>query len=211
MESDRQIAELERYVAAAGRSCYGEQWGTPEGDLLLREVRDGWLSPMLAPDRTILEIGSGGGRWSQYFRGRVKRAILVDGTPASEQAVSRFCPWSGFRFVVSTDGRIPDVPARSVDYVWSYDTFVHFHPALFDFYVAEVGRVLAKTGVCHLHYATLWPDWHNVNGRCFKYRDPEDVEPILQAAGLCVTGRRLEIRAGYGSILVELSKEGRLK
>jgi 16S rRNA A1518/A1519 N6-dimethyltransferase RsmA/KsgA/DIM1 with predicted DNA glycosylase/AP lyase activity len=49
----------------------------PETVPPLGYVRDHFLRPYLYPDATVLEIGPGGGRWTQYMLG-VKKNYAVD-------------------------------------------------------------------------------------------------------------------------------------
>lgn len=209
-ESDRQAAALERYVLEGyhGRRMYGTQYGMPEDDAFLRSIRDTWLLPSLLPGDRVLEIGAGGGRWSRHFVGKVKSAVLVDGTEASELAVKAWYDWRAFRFIVSKDGVLATVANASIDYCWTFDTFVHFDVPLFDRYLSEIGRALVPGGKLHLHYARLWPGHEQVNRTCFRYRDEEEVAAVLKKAGLELTGRRVEIHTGFGSVLVEARRQG---
>jgi SAM-dependent methyltransferase len=112
---------------------------------------------------------------------------------------------------VSQDGNLPEIPDSSVDWVWSFDTFVHFHPELFDRYLREIARVLrpggpgCKGGLLHLHYAVAWPGLEH-NADCFQYRQPEQVADLAYTLGLHRTGRRVEYRSGFGSLLEEFRR-----
>lgn len=154
---------------------------------------------------TALEIGSGGGRWSRYFAGRVTRACLVDATVASEIAIRSHCDWPGFGFIVSPDGALPALQSESIDFAFSFDTFVHFDPALFDRYIVELGRVLKPSAKFILHYARRWPECEQ-DDTIFFYREKEDVKRLLAEFGFGLTGRELELRGGFGSIVVEAVK-----
>lgn len=203
-ESERQAWGLEMFADGRIRKSpiYGCHWGDPDAGGLLRRVRDEFLLANLQSGMTALEIGSGGGRWSRYFVGRVARAILVDGTQASEAAIREHCDWPWFEFLVSPDGSLPSVPDDSIGFAFSFDTFVHFEPPLFDRYVSEIGRVLKPGGRLVLHYARRWPECVQKD-ECFKYREPEEVAAILESAGMSPAGREIEFRGGLGSMLVE--------
>lgn len=67
---------------------------------------------------------------------------------------------------MSPDGKLPQISGNSVDYVWSYDTFVHFPRELFDTYV-KTGRGFAFA-LCN----RLSLNW---NDECFQYRDFDEV------------------------------------
>ena len=44
---------------------YGDDWGDPESEL--RSVLEDHLKPYVGSRKNILEIGPGGGRWTQYM------------------------------------------------------------------------------------------------------------------------------------------------
>jgi SAM-dependent methyltransferase len=204
VEAAQQAESLERFVAAGHHreAIYGLQWGDPRISPPLARVKDEFLLPALGPAITVLEIGCGGGRWSRYFHGRVKKAFLADATPAAEIAVRAHTDWDGFEFLMSVGGRLTGLADASIDYVFSFDTFVHFHRELFDGYVREIGRVLKPGGLLHLHHAARWPE-AEINERSFQYRDARDIEALCSSAALRLTNRLIEFRGGYGSVLRE--------
>src|SRR5262245_28544152 len=135
-EAQRQQSALRAFVAS-GRyrdALFGLEWGDPRQAPHLAEVLNRFLKPFATADAVVVEIGAGGGRWSRELIGRAGRVILVDGVPEFETAVRQSCACSGVEFLVSADGRLPSLSDRSVDFVFSFDTFVHFAPPLFDAY-----------------------------------------------------------------------------
>ena len=206
-EARHQAIALEAFVAAGRHRSeeYGAWWGDPNGSPVLEPILREWLWPALTPSKTVLEIGAGGGRWSQYLIGHCRRAVLVDATPASEAAIRERYPWEGFRFLLSPDGALPDLPDLAVDYCWSFDTFVHFDPPLFAAYLKELGRVLRPGGLLHLHYGERFDGVAPDSSDCWHYQDAH-LLPTATACGLEPTGRRLEIREGFGAVLVELRR-----
>ena len=177
-EAERQRYGLELYVEAGDFSrYYGIQYGDPAAPKFdtAREI----LST--EPGSTVMEIGSGGGRWSQFIIGKASRSILVDGTPASEAAIrGHFLVPDSTEFIVSPGGKLPTVPDASVDFVWSFDTFVHFDPLLFWAYCREVARVLRSGGRFMLYYA--WDE--TAQKPFFRYYKPAQVEAKLKRYGL---------------------------
>ena len=196
--------ELAEYVAAGTHrdTIYGDGlWGPSEA---LRAELVAWIAGAALSGLTALEIGCGGGRWTRYYCDRVALAWLVDGTPAAEQAVLAHCA-GPLKFLVSMEGNLPEIADGSVDWCWSFDTFVHFHPELFDRYVQEISRVLRPGGLLHLHYAVEWPGMTH-DQTCFLYRDPGEVEAMLCGLRLHATGRRIECRGGFGSLMQEFRR-----
>lgn len=207
LESQRQALGLERFVSSrkSDSQVYGLQWGDPEKHGQLRRVLDNFLLPHLRPTLVVVEIGSGGGRWSQYFAGRVSKAYLVDATPASETAIRSHCNWPGFQFLLSSDGMLPQLPTASIDFAFSFDTFVHFDIPLFDRYIVELGRVLAPGAMLVLHYARRWPECAQ-NDNVFAYREDHEVASLLHTSGFALTGNEDALRGGFGSIVREAIK-----
>lgn len=206
-EADRQQDALREFVRSGGHAArvYGMEWGDPRRDPIQSEVRDRFLLPFLSPAVAVLEIGAGGGRWTREMAGRVARLILVDGTAEFEAAIRAHLPGIEATFLVAPDGRLPGVADAAVDFAFSFDTFVHFHDALFDAYVETVGRVLKPGGHFALHHARHYAgcDYDPV---CFRYRDEASVAEVLGRCGLYETAD-FPIPYGFGSRLV-LARKG---
>ena len=171
-EMSAQQAALQQFVVSGQhhQQVYGLQWGDPRQDRHLQDVVEQALVPFVpSSDGTIVEIGAGGGRWSRELIGRAARLILVDGEPLFEQAIQRHSDCRGVEFVVSPDGALPAIADASVDFVFSFDTFVHFHNELFDRYVASIGRILKPGGFLTLHYARFFADLPDHNANHFNY------------------------------------------
>jgi SAM-dependent methyltransferase len=164
------VRNLEKYVAAGDFARpWGEREWTPADTPYLVDMRARFLDPFVCPGKTIMEIGSGGGRMSQFLWDRGPSAeaqgghgltILVDGTEASGDAIraafGERLPRDGrILFAVCPDGRLPFLGNGSVDFVFSFDVFVHFHRDLFFAYLETVARVLKDGGFFSLHFARI--------------------------------------------------------
>lgn len=130
----------------------GEEW--TESEAWKRSLIDEVLLPTIPAGGTVLEIGPGGGRWSDVLVPRAERVILVDVTPkALELCRERFADAPNVDFVLSHGSDLPGVAAASVDAVWSFDVFVHVAPVDQAGYLAEIARVLRLGGVGAIHHA----------------------------------------------------------
>ena len=56
---------------------YGLEWGDPDSVAPLAFIRDRYLFPYIKADQCAVEIGPGGGRWTQY-RLRFRKLYVVD-------------------------------------------------------------------------------------------------------------------------------------
>ena len=133
-------------------SALGEEWtASPEWkqglieDVLLRVIPAGG---------TVVEIGPGGGRWSEVLAPRSQRLILVDvAERVLEVCRERLGPLDNITYARSSGHDLPGVEDASVDAVWSFDVFVHVAPVDQAGYLGEIARVLRPGGVAAIHHA----------------------------------------------------------
>jgi ubiquinone/menaquinone biosynthesis C-methylase UbiE len=105
-------------------------------------------------NRTVLEIAPGHGRWSETIVKFAKRAILVDLSPNSiDRCRERFCGYSNVEYCVNDGKSLPDDLSSEIDFIWSYDSFVHMNSEVIGCYFREFARVLVPEGMAIIHHA----------------------------------------------------------
>ena len=108
------------------------------------------------PARTILEIGPGYGRWTEYLTSLCEHLIAIDVTPACiESCRARFAGDPRLEFHVNDGTSLDVVRAHSVDLVFSFDSLVHAEGDVLDRYIEQLPRVLSPGGVAFLHHSNL--------------------------------------------------------
>ena len=133
----------------------GEEW-TPD-EIWRAMVLEYGIDPYLEPGMRVLEIGPGAGRWSAEI---VKRgAGRLIGVDLSELCVAmcrkRFAGWPQAEFH-QNDGRdLGFLPNASIDFVWSFDVFVHMEADVIRSYFGHFARVLRPGGVGVVHYPSI--------------------------------------------------------
>jgi ubiquinone/menaquinone biosynthesis C-methylase UbiE len=147
-----------RFTAAENRALWnnydwsslGEEW-TKSAEWKDRVVNE-FLVPNIAEGGVVVEVGPGGGRWTDILRRRARKLFVVD---VSDKALGlcreRFRDSSNIDYLLS-DGRTIAVPDASVDAVWSYDVFVHINPMDTRGYFAEFRRILKPGGRAVVHH-----------------------------------------------------------
>jgi SAM-dependent methyltransferase len=157
----------------------GDEW-TDDVRAFRGEDPEAWKSRLLeeamlgyaTPGGVFLEIGPGAGRWTEHLQQIAGRLVLFDIAPTClELCRRRFggTPHIEYRL---TDGRsLPGVEDASVDFVWSYDVFVHVNPTDTDRYLAELSRVLKHGGHASIHHAGTYHDDEAARRRFRSYLD----------------------------------------
>jgi len=119
-----------------------------------RSLVEAFIRPNVTRSSTVLEIGSGHGRWSKEIAPLCGNLILVDLSPSCiEYCRSLFKDRSNVSFVVNQGKELTGVPDGSIDFVWSYDVFVHIGSAEIEAYFGEIRRVLRPKGKAVIHHA----------------------------------------------------------
>lgn len=99
----------------------------------------------------VLEIGPGHGRWTGYLT-KTQRLVLVDMSPnCISFCKKRFSSMKNIDYHVN-DGKSLPVQDSSIDFIWSFDTFVHIERDTLEPYLAEFARVLKPSGRAVIHH-----------------------------------------------------------
>ncbi len=101
----------------------------------------------------ILEIGPGAGRWSEILIDLTDSLILAD---ISKTCISickkRFKNSDNIQYHL-INKRLDFLEIDSIDYVWSYDVFVHINPSDIEKYIVDISRILKPGGIAVIHHA----------------------------------------------------------
>jgi SAM-dependent methyltransferase len=163
-------ADLGRFLERGVYRHYGDQWGDPETTRLgyawrklrygrrlpgnLARVRERYVEPYVTPETTALEIGAGGGRWTRYLLGAREVVVVELNREFFAYLESRFPEAAGkLRFYETSGYELGGVEDDSIDFAFSFGTFVHIDPDGIDAYLGEIRRVLRPGGTASIHYA----------------------------------------------------------
>ncbi len=130
----------------------GDEW-TPSPEWKQAVLYE-FLYEYMPRQGALLEIGPGGGRWTEHLAPLARALTLVDLTPACIGLCrARFADHKHIEYHVNDGRSLPFVPDASIDGIWSFDTFVHIAPPDIHSYVKEFARILKPHGVAVIHHA----------------------------------------------------------
>jgi len=130
----------------------GENWSpSPEwkqaliDEVLLANLEDGG---------DVIEIGPGAGRWTDALQARARTLTLVDVSQTClDMCRTKFTGAGNIRYLLSSGADLSGVEDGSVDFIWSFDVFVHVSPADTEGYLRDFRRVLRPGGRAVIHHA----------------------------------------------------------
>jgi len=138
--------------ALLGKEIYGLQWGDPEVMQSLSFLKDRYVLPYVNPAHDALEIGPGGGRWTRYLLG-FRKLYVVDYYPDLLQQLRRTVKAPNITIINNNGCDFPGVPKRSIDYLFSFDTFVHLEVDLIRAYLENMRDIVKPAGNVVIHYS----------------------------------------------------------
>lgn len=168
-------------ILLGSERIYGMQWGDPDSSPPLTYVRNHFLAPYLGPEVTALEIGPGGGRWTRYLL-RTKRLYAVDFHQELLDELRSHIRADHVVFVRNNGSDFPGVPPASVDFVFTFGTFVHLDVPVIDAYLRNLRPILAPAAVVVIQYS----DKNKPIARklkAFSANDPDTMRRMVLAAG----------------------------
>ena len=179
----RWVRGLRRFRRADEDGHYGDHWGDTaisglryhwrrllhgrESPGNLSKVVKRYLRPHVSPDSVVLEIGPGGGRWTQFLIG-AREVVLVElNSQFFRYLRKRFRKHRRkLRFYETTGYELKGIDDGSIDFVFSFGTFVHIEAEGIAEYLGEIARVLRAGGTGTIQYADrdkpliqTVPDW----------------------------------------------------
>jgi hypothetical protein len=160
---------------------YGLDWGDPDYVEPLRFVRDRYVLPYVNPQHRAVEIGPGGGRWTRYLLG-FKELYLVDYHAELQEELKQNFTQPNMRFIVNSGVDFPGIPERSIDFLFSFGTFVHLDIPLIEHYLQNMRPILTPTATVVLHYADKTKIMAVLN-EGFSQNTPAQMREMVSKAG----------------------------
>lgn len=128
----------------------GDEWGPTE------EITGRFIVPYLRPGMKVLEVGPGGGRYTEKLAGITGRSN-VDAADCSPEMLERIKQRLLGVNPILIDGKSLSTikPKKPYDFVFSYDVFVHID--LYDIatMISQLKSLTAPSAICVIHHSEL--------------------------------------------------------
>ena len=135
----------------------GEEWSQPWGSSAAQWA--GTIFPRIReclPAGTILEIAPGFGRWTHYLKDYCNELWAVDkSSDCIEACQERFASVSHVRCFLNDGRSLSMIPDASVDFVFSFDSFVHPDRDVVEAYLRQLGTKLKIGGKGFIHHSNF--------------------------------------------------------
>jgi ubiquinone/menaquinone biosynthesis C-methylase UbiE len=157
------------------------------------------FEPFFDHCEVMLEIGAGGGRFTEVLLPKCERLIAVDTSPTMIQMLrERFAGDTRIECQLVDGHGLGQIPDGSVDAVFSYDVFVHLQHWDIYHYLTELQRVLRPGGKALIQHSSTFSDlgWRKFTSEVqeqlnshkryltFTVNTPELMREFISRAGL---------------------------
>ncbi len=138
----------------------GDEWSNQADfcnqpyDKWKKSLIENFVYKYINKNSTVLEIAPGYGRWTEHIIKRAKKVILVDLSPKCiNHCKERFREYKNIDYYCNDGKSLDFLKNNSIDFIWSYDSFVHMEANVIENYLRQFSRVLKKGGITIIHHA----------------------------------------------------------
>jgi SAM-dependent methyltransferase len=175
----RILKAVKREVASS--NIYGLEWGDPEASPPLKFLRDRYILPYVNPEQQAVEIGPGGGRWTRYLLGFAKLYVVDYHAELLEELKKNFNK-SNMAFIRNDGTNFPGIRDGSIDYLFSFGTFVHLDVHLIGEYLKNMRRIVKPGANIVIQYSDKTKIMAQLN-EDFSNNTPDKMREMVLSAG----------------------------
>ena len=156
----------------------------------------------------ILEIGPGAGRWSTSLQKIAKKLILTDITEKCiEICMELFKEHKNVEYKL-IEKRLDFLDKNSIEYIWSYDVFVHINPFDVELYLEDFSRILKPGGISIIHHTGSLEDYVDKKSGWKTFMGKEEFAKLVIENEMDMIEQNLELIHFPGDIISIFKKRG---
>jgi cyclopropane fatty-acyl-phospholipid synthase-like methyltransferase len=155
---------------------YKHNWSKEIQNLILNQIG-------YDKDKTVLEIGCGGGYWTKFLCENSSKVYAIDLLPKSPLNNNNLT------YIENEDMQFDcnSIPSNSIDFAFSFGTFCHLSTSACELYLKDTLRVLKKGGTAIFMYSDdaslkkFYNDESVVASQIFgEFNDYSNILPMVQ-------------------------------
>jgi len=174
----RILSAIKREIQA--RNVYGLDWGDPDVVEPLKFVRDRYVIPYVNSQHYAVEIGPGGGRWTRYLLG-FKKLYVVDYHSELLAELKKNYRKSNMQFVKNNGTDFPGIGENTINYLFSFGTFVHLDTNIITLYLENMKHILQAGANVVIQYSDKTKIMAQLN-EGFSENTPDRMRQIVLSA-----------------------------
>lgn len=200
LDTDLHLRMLARNREADTR-LYGLHWGDPDKDPSLRTIRERYIEPYVDPQKVCVEIGVGGGRWTRYLTG-FKTVYAVDFHKEMFVELAKNVDAPNVVYVNNNGTDFPGIAPGSVDFLFTFGTFVHLDLDIIEKYLENMFVILKPGARAFVQYSDKTKEVAK-NNKNFSDNEPAIMIPLVESKGFRVLEEERELRRNASGVLME--------
>jgi ubiquinone/menaquinone biosynthesis C-methylase UbiE len=153
-------------------------------------VRDHFVLPYISPEKIVVEIGPGGGRWTRYLL-TAAQVYAVDYHQELLDELKANCDASNINYLKNNGDDFPGIPAGTIDFLFSFGTFVHLDADIIDSYLRQMKRILKPDSTVVIQYSDKTKPLGRID-KGFSENDPEKMRGLVLGHGYTIVEEDLE-------------------
>jgi len=222
LEKGKELVDLPSHSVAANKQLWNEfyDWSEMGDEWTLgaekykgidpkkwkSDLVNNMLQKYIKKDSNVLEIGPGGGRWTELLQKISKKLILVDISPKClDICKKRFLNSDNIEYNVIKKN-LEFLDDSTVDYIWSYDVFVHINPSTIKNYISDFKRILKPNGIAIIHHSGKYLDYTNPKEGWRSFFGKEEFEKLVTENNLSIKEQNTELPHLPGDVITVISK-----
>src|SRR6266851_5514060 len=184
--SRRERSFLKRILQALSRELstplYGLEWGDPEIVEPLNFIKNRYVLPYVNAQHRAVEIGPGGGRWTRYLLGFETLFAVDYHQELLDELKRNFGERRCIRFIRNNGTDFPGIDGHSIDYIFSFGTFVHLDFDLIEAYLLSIRSIIKPEANVVIQYSDKTKIMAQIN-EGFSDNTPEKMRKAVQLMG----------------------------
>jgi hypothetical protein len=161
---------------------YGLQWGDPEVVEPLQFIKNRYVLPYVDPQHNAVEIGPGGGRWTRYLTGFRKLYAVDYYEELLDELRKNFGRYRNISFIKNNGTDFTGIPPNSIDYLFSFGTFVHLDFNVIKAYLLNIKSIMKPGANIVIQYSDKTKIMAQLSPS-FSENTPAQMRVAVRAAG----------------------------